>query len=42
VSGMKSSGKRKMGSGWVLLVDDGDYARMFESTLGIPSLGPLK
>lgn len=34
VSGMRVSGKQKMGSGWVLLLDDDEYLEMFAKTLG--------
>lgn len=30
VSGMRSSGKSKMGGGWVLLLDEQDYIQMFQ------------
>jgi hypothetical protein len=33
VSGMRASGKAKMGSGWVLIMDDPKYIKMFGSVL---------
>jgi hypothetical protein len=35
VSGMRTSGKAKMGSGWVMLLDEAEYLQGFERTLGI-------
>lgn len=37
VSGMRSSGKEKMASGWVLLLDDEAYLARFHRTLGTPN-----
>lgn len=34
VSGMKASGKTKMGEGWILLLDSSDYLDAFERLLG--------
>jgi hypothetical protein len=35
VSGMRSSGKNKMGQGWVLVWDDDTYVEVFERVLGV-------
>ncbi len=35
VSGMRASGKNKMGQGWVLIWDDDAYVEVFERVLGV-------
>lgn len=35
VSGMRTSGKQKMGKGWVVIIDDPDYQSIYANTLGI-------
>lgn len=37
VSGMIASGKEKMASGWVLLLDEQAYLKKFAKTLGTPN-----
>jgi hypothetical protein len=34
VTGMRTSGKAKMGRGWVLLIDDHEYLQVFQRVLG--------
>lgn len=35
VTGMRTSGKRKMASGWVMLIDDPDYLAAYSRVLGL-------
>lgn len=41
VSGMLTSGKQKMGRGWVAVIDDGDYQATYAKVLGIGSFASL-
>lgn len=34
VTGMRSSGKQKMGAGWVMLIDDEKYLKTYPHVLG--------
>jgi hypothetical protein len=42
VTGMRASGKAKMGAGWVLLIDDRDYLIAMSRLLGFQVAGTLK
>ncbi|MFA6967015.1 hypothetical protein [Bosea sp. (in: a-proteobacteria)] len=38
VSGMRSSGKEKMGVGWIVMLDEADYLSAFQRFLKIPNV----